>query len=318
MGGMAGGPWLAGIVSVDAALVLSGAVLTSYVGVNGLVGRMTLDRCLPQALLKKSRRGTTYRIIGAFFLLSVSVLLATKGELSALAGVYTISFLAVMALFGIGNILLKVKRARLPRPTAASWPTVLIGIAAVTIGLIGNILLNPAYVRVFLYYFIPAVLVVFIMLGRTWILRVCLYFIRRVSDIVAGWTSAMSQAIRDKIEQINSQRFVFFTRGDSIANLNEAMLYVRRNEHTNYIKVAIVFSDRKEIPARLEPDLEFLGEAYPDIDIEYVEVEGEFGPKLIEKLSKQWKIPTNFMFIGSPGDHFPYRLEELGGVRLII
>jgi amino acid transporter len=318
MGGLAGGPWLAGIVSVDAALVLSGAVLTSYVGVNGLVGRMTLDRCLPQALLKKSRRGTTYRIIGVFFLLSVSVLLATKGELSALAGVYTISFLAVMALFGIGNILLKVKRARLPRPTVASWPTVLIGIAAVTIGLIGNVLLNPAYVRVFLYYFIPAVLVVFIMLGRTWLLRVCLYFIRRVSDIIAGWTSAMSQAIRGKIDQINSQQFVFFTRGDNVAALNKAMLYVRNNEHTNRIKVVTVVGNKKDVPTKLKRDLEFLDEAYPSIDIEFVVLKGEFTPELIRELSKEWDVPMNFMFMGSPGDHFLYGLAELGGVRLII
>ena len=96
------------------------------------------------------------------------------------------------------------------------------------------------------------------------------------------------------------------------------MLYVRRNEHTNHIRVVIVYADKKEIPERLSHDLEFLDEAYPEIDIEYLEVKGEFGPDLIEKLAKKWRIPTNFMFIGSPGDHFPYRLEELGGVRLII
>ena len=96
------------------------------------------------------------------------------------------------------------------------------------------------------------------------------------------------------------------------------MLYVRRNEHTNRIKVVTVYGDKKEIPERLAQDLEFLDEAYPEIDIEYVEVEGEFGPELINKLSSRWRIPTNFMFIGSPGDHFPYRIEELGGVRLII
>ncbi|HSF17212.1 MAG TPA: hypothetical protein VLK65_16805 [Vicinamibacteria bacterium] len=45
---------------------------------------------------------------------------------------------------------------------------------------------------------------------------------------------------------------------------------------------------------------------------------GEFGPKLIKKLSKEWKIPTNFMFIASPGDHFLFGLAELGGVRLVI
>ncbi|MFH0785294.1 MAG: APC family permease [Pseudomonadota bacterium] len=63
MGNLAGGNWLGYLVSIDAALVLSGAVLTSFVGVNGLVHRMTLDRCLPQFFLKKSRRGTTHRII---------------------------------------------------------------------------------------------------------------------------------------------------------------------------------------------------------------------------------------------------------------
>ncbi len=51
VGLLSGGNWLAGLVSVDAALVLSGAVLTSFVGVSGLLRRMTLDRCLPQFFL---------------------------------------------------------------------------------------------------------------------------------------------------------------------------------------------------------------------------------------------------------------------------
>jgi amino acid transporter len=100
MGKVAGGDWLAWLVSINAVLVLSGAVLTWYVGVSGLVHRMTLDRCLPQFLLKTNKRGTTYRIMIGFFLLCISILFITKGELGALAGVYTISFLSVMALFG--------------------------------------------------------------------------------------------------------------------------------------------------------------------------------------------------------------------------
>ena len=175
MGFIAGGKWLSWVISVDAALVLSGAVLTSYVGVTGLIRRLTLDRGLPQFLLKVNRRGTPHRIIVGFFLLSVSVLLFTQGKLGALAGVYTISFLAVMALFGIGNILLKVRRARLPRPTHAAWPAVIVGIAAVLVGLVGNIMANPAYFKVFLYYFVPTVLVVFVMLGRIGLLKTILF-----------------------------------------------------------------------------------------------------------------------------------------------
>jgi len=276
MGLVAGGKWLSVVVSIDAALVLSGAVLTSYVGVTGLVKRMTLDRCLP------------------------------------------ISFLAVMVLFGIGNILLKVKRARLPRPTIASWPSVFVAIGAVLAALVGNILMNPAYLRVFLGYFVPAVLVVGIMLSRIQIMRVMLFTIQAINEAITTRTTRAAKVIRAKIDKINSQRFVFFTRGDSIANLNEAMLYVRRNEHTNRVRVVTVYKKKTDIPKKLAKDLEFLDEAYPEIDIEYVEVEGEFGPELIQQLSSKWRIPKNFMFIGSPGDHFPYRLEELGGVRLII
>lgn len=318
MGGIAGGDWLAYFISIDATLVLSGAVLTSFVGVNGLVRRMTLDRVLPQLLLKTNRRGTTHRIIIGFFLLAVSVHVITAGDIAALAGVYTISFLAVMALYGIGNVLLKVKRARLPRPSTAPWPSVLLGIAAVLLGLVGNYVLHPDYFWVFMAYFIPTVLVAFIMLGRIGILKVGLYFIRQTTHSISKVTGAVYKAIHDKIDEINSQQVVFFTRGDSLGNLNEAMLYVRTNEHTNRIKVVTVVQDEKEVPPRLKKDLEFLDEAYPEIDIEFVIYKGEFGPKLIKKLSKEWDIPTNFMFIASPGDHFLYGLAELGGVRLII
>lgn len=53
------GKWLATFISIDATLVLSGAVLTSYVGVGGLMKRMTLDRILPQALLKENKQGSS-------------------------------------------------------------------------------------------------------------------------------------------------------------------------------------------------------------------------------------------------------------------
>lgn len=44
IGTLTGGKWLATIISINAVSVLSGAVLTSFVGVNGLIKRMTLDR----------------------------------------------------------------------------------------------------------------------------------------------------------------------------------------------------------------------------------------------------------------------------------
>ena len=75
-------------------------------------------------------------------------------------------------------------------------------------------------------------------------------------------------------------------------------MYVRRNEHTNRIKVVTVVKHKGDVPPRLEKELQFLDEAYPDIDVEFVVLEGTFGPDLIQELSKRWSIPANFMFIG--------------------
>ena len=327
LGDECGGKWLGYIVSVDATLVLSGAVLTSFVGVNGLVRRMTLDRCLPQFMLHTNRRGTTHRIIIMFFILAVSVLLITKGEIEKLAGVYTLSFLAVMTLFGVGNVLLKVKRARLPRPIKASWPGVIIGIGAVMVGFIGNAISDRHVqppdvpyekVRIFLLYFIPTMAVIMIMLGRIDLLRVLLFFVRIISTSISGFMNRITNAIRGKIDEINSQQMVFFTRGDNVANLNNAMLYVQKNEHTNRIKVVTVVKSQADVPPKLPEEIDFLDKAYPDIDIEFVVIEGTFGPELIHRLSTDWNIPTNLMFIGSHGGRFRYDQAMLGGVRLII
>lgn len=101
IGNVALGRRLALMVSADAILVLSGAVLTSFVGVTGLMRRMALDRCLPQVRLQENRwRGTNHWILYGFFGLCVWILAITAGRIEAWAGVYTLAFLSVMALFG--------------------------------------------------------------------------------------------------------------------------------------------------------------------------------------------------------------------------
>lgn len=55
-------------------------------------------------------------ILEGFFGLTASLVVITNNNVQTLGGVYTIAFLSVMSLFAIGNLLLKYKRARLPRP----------------------------------------------------------------------------------------------------------------------------------------------------------------------------------------------------------
>ena len=323
MGKHVGGEGVAYLIAIDAFLVLSGAVLTSFVGVTGLLERMTLDRIMPPFFLKKNKRGSSYRIIIMFFLLCVSVLLITKGNVKLLAGVYTISFLSVMALFGIGNILLKMKRSKLPRPEKASWIAVIIAISAVIVALTGNILMPakdglPSNLSVFLYYFIPSILFIIMMLNRTILLKLVLKIIDGIFDPIRRFVIRLDRDIQKTIDKINAQEFVFFTKGDNIATLNNVMLYISNNEHTKRIKIVIVSNDKNTIPEKLAEEIEFLDREYPEIDIEFVIEKGKFSPELIKELSKKWNIPINFMFIGSPSNKFPYKIEELGGVRLII
>jgi len=200
----------------------------------------------------------------------------------------------------------------------------LLAVACVSVALAGNIIKEPApglpsNLAVFLEYFLPTVLFVVVMLNRTAILEMVLSFIEYLFVPILKLVTWVNRGIGDLIERITSQEFVFFTRGDNLPNLNRVLLYIKNNEHTKRIKIVHVYThEDEETLEKLRLDIQFLDREYADIDIELVEISGEFTPDLIQELSRKWDIPVNFMFIGSPGDRFPYRIEELGGVRLII
>ncbi len=333
MGEMAAGRWLGVWVSVDAVLVLSGAVLTSFVGVTGLVRRMALDRCLPQFLLRENKtRKTNHWIILGFFAVCCSILVATltaselegggegplEFDVDVLAGVYTISFLSVMALFAIGNMLLKAKRGRLPRDVRASWPAVAFALVMVLLGLAGNVFMDPAYVRVFGIYFAIFGLAVAVMFLRVQLLKILLFITQALISRVKSLHDGLNGIVRSKIDAINDRVVVYFTRGDDPAQLNKAALYVLQNEQTNRLKVVHVYQDEAMIPRDLSDRLAMIDRLYPDLRIDFVAVRGKFGPELIEVLSRRLNVPKNYMFIGTPGDHFPHRIEALGGVRVIL
>ncbi len=318
MGLTIGGNWLATVITVDAVVVLCGAVLTSYVGVSGLIKRMTLDRIMPQFLLKETKQGSSPRIIILFFLLCLSVLFLTNAETAALAGVYTISFLTVMAFFAIGNFLLKMKRARLPRPETASVAAVSVAFLGVVVALYGNVRLHPEYLVVFLQYFIPTMLVIAVMLNRKSILEVLMAWMSRFVESVPGLAVVGRFTISRAIRKLNSQEFVYFTKGDDLSILNRVMMYVQANEITKKLRIVTVLKEGEKMHEDYLRDVEVLDRAYPEIKIEFTEMHGVFGPALVHRLSEEWNIPTNFMFIGSPSNRFPYRVAELGGVRLVI
>jgi amino acid transporter len=318
MGKISGGNWLSFLISVDAALVLCGAVLTSFVGVGGLMERMALDRILPRVLLVKNKRQSSYLIFVLFFLLCASILYITEGDLAKLAGVYTIAFLSVMALFGMGNILLKINRKRLPRPERASWPTVILAIGAIIAAILGNIFLNPDYLTIFFEYLAPTLLVVYFMLYRVAIYRTILQILEYIFPKKGKLFKKLSNGIRVLLKKVNDQQFVYFTNHDDVEVLNRVVQYIVHNEPTKRLKIVAVVAEGISLENNLAKDIEVLDRAYPSISIEFIQEPGSFTPDKIQELSTRWGIPTNFMFIASPSDTFPYRIQELGEVRLII
>ena len=319
MGLVASGPWLQTMVSLDAVLVLSGAVLTSYVGVTGLMRRMSLDGCLPQFLLQENRwRRTNHWIILLFFALCASILVVTQGQILVLGGVYTIAFLGVMSLFAVGNLLLKVRRARLPRAIRAPWLSVLLALGATGAALMGNVLLNPQYVLVFLLYFGAAGATVGLMLLRVRLLRLILSVSDASLERFHEANTWVSRWIRGEIQRINQRQILFFTEDDRLPLLNEMALYVLQNEQNKWLRVVHCYTAASAIPADLGTNIGIIDHIYPELRIDLILVRGEFGPPLIERLSQRLNIPKNYMFIGTPSDRFPHSLASLGGVRLIM
>ncbi len=121
-----------------------------------------------------------------------------------------------------------------------------------------------------------------------------------------------------EMRKLNRQVFVYFTKGDDISILNKVIIYVQENEITRNLKIVTVLNEEQHLSEDFLRDFETLDRAYPDIKIEYIKINGVFGPELIDKLCSEWNIPKNFMFISSPSDHFTHRVSDLGGVRLII
>ena len=156
------------------------------------------------------------------------------------------------------------------------------------------------------------------MLNRIALLRFLLNILDAVFIPVRAFFVKTDRGIKRVMDRINQQEFVFFTKGDNIASLNEVRLYISKNEQTKKIKIFNGPGAGEKVPTNLPHDIDFLDREYPEIDIEFIVVEGVFSPELIKELSEKWNIPINFMFIGSPSDKFPYKIEELGGVRLII
>ena len=148
-------------------------------------------------------------------------------------------------------------------------------IAAVVAGLVGNAVMNPPYLRVFLEYFVPTVLVVSIMLGRIAILKACLFIVRAsIASLIGPLREPDRRPFATRSTTINAQQVVFFTRGDNTGQpqQRDALRPAQRTHQPRQDRHGGQRPEEKS-PSDWKHDLKFLDEAYPEIDIEFVVIE---------------------------------------------
>lgn len=330
------GSWFESWICVDAFIVLSGAVLTSYVGICGLVRRLSTDRVLPAFLARTNKlRGTNHYIIGIYFLLSSSLVLILNADATTVNGVYTYAFLGLMAMFSCACMLLKGKRSEIPRDIHAPWATVIIGFILVVVAIFANLLGDPSVLMYFAIYFIVVMLAMFIMFERVTILRCMLVMLKKMAPSRYGKAAAVGlttdnsevehtgarggRTIARTIISIRNAPIVFFCKVPDLTIINKAIIYVRRNEQTHTLRIVHVFADEEAdapILATFREMAALFDSMYPKIRVDFVSVRGEFGPAMIEWLSRSMNVPRNMMFITQP-DLISAERVSTAGVRVI-
>ncbi len=309
-----GGSLLQYLVVIDAFLVLSGAVLTSYVGVSGLIYRMASDACLPNGLAKINSKGSYPRVIIAFFFLCTSILLMTHGNLLSLAGVYTISFLGVMTLFAFGNLILRETRTELKRTYQAPLLFVLLAMSATLFGIFGNIRIDHGNLTYFEIYFIPAVLIVLSIVYQDAFMK---FLLRSTERLHLG---RFHRYILRQFKDLTSGTFVAFIHQPS--RLHEILEYINRNETGHHIILVHckdpegdgrkTYNEIKE----LVPQLHKAG-VYPHLKLDLVYKDVPFGPEVVEDVAKEYGVHKNRIMIGSIHDTHPFDYADFQGVRII-
>jgi amino acid transporter len=311
-----GGIGLKYLVVADAFLVLSGAVLASFVGATGLLYRMTLDHCLPTVLFLpklKTRNQNATRIILAFSALCLSVLLITQGNLLSLAGVYTISFLGVMTFFAMGNLILKKNRPDLKRTYESPVLFVAIAALATALGIVGNILIDSKNLLYFSMYFLPAMYVVLTMIYRDYILEALVKATARFP-----WLQAR---ITPWFEHVTRPRIILFAHHPH--KLFRSLDYISRNETSRRITVVFCVrhaEDAGKQAAKFAEYIKFFKETgvFPQLSINLeIEHNEPFGPELVKTYATRFNVTRNNVFIGSIHHSHSFTFEELGGVRVI-
>ena len=138
-------------------------------------------------------------------------------NLNILSGIFTVSFLIMMGLFAISNLLLKVNRDRLVRKPRTGLPIVLVALVIVFAAIAGNITMSPVIVGYFSAFFVVAFLAM-TYTGYRGRLVMVLYWIytRSIRLHSYPWTRNWHVKLIQIIKKRKEQPIIFFAKTDEV------------------------------------------------------------------------------------------------------
>jgi len=341
---------MVGWVTIDAFIVLFGAVLTSFVGAAGLLRRLSLDGCMPEFFLQTNQcRGTPHWIPVCFGGTCISIFLAADGNVTQLSGMYTIAFMLVMTSMAGCHIMLKRRAPELKRGTSVGiWRSMTA--AAVTLVALGtNIYLHIDSTYTFLIFFSACFL---LSIASVWRIRILLLMSRM--HIFPTWCINQARAIGAR------HRMVYFAAGyETEKKLRAIITCFDRNELSRHVTFVHFHSPEGDDSSEaLIKAVESIRSDFPDFTVDVLtvlmpeqaecdEVDKDqaddagvqkgtlmemqtlkntsfkptkfangLTPKGIKWVCEELKLRTNDLVMGAPGKN-TLRMQALLGIRIM-
>lgn len=307
------GGWFGTWMAINGLCVLSFSVLTSYVGVQGVVCRMSQDRILPVFLQdRNASRGTLHWCIVSFCALCITLYLLLSGKMESLTSVYTVAFVSVMIMYAFGLLMVRRVRDDLPRSrTTATYQPQLVCVCAL-LGLAGMIYLELGNV---IYGLIP--------LGIIWVVMAVSMFdvqLLRALAAVSGCLCLprLQQWLANQAHGIQSKKVIYFVKDESIETIRAACHYILANEQRRSLHLIHFYPfSPEDVPAHLAPCIEILHGEFSQLSISFTPLHGKFSPEALVQLEEDYLVPRNFMFVGCPSGRARWSYDQMAGLRII-
>ncbi|KAJ6492057.1 amino acid permease-domain-containing protein [Mycena sanguinolenta] len=311
---MSAGPWLRKWIVVDAVIVLCGGVLTGILSACELFEQLAYDRVVPQLFLSALPLSRApYISIIVFTAINGALYANTGASLAIVSKMFSLVWLTVMALFPLALLLLRFNRGRMPREQSAPLSFIFFALALTPVVFAGNIAIDPSTAGYFAAYLVGVLAVFAGTQNQVQVFR-AVYWVYDQYPVPHRWsvTKKWGAALVGVIARLKRQPVCVLAKTDEINHLLHMLLYVRENEETSCVKIVHFCDEEEGVPSELEANAKILDEAFPEITIDLIIVQGTFSPANVASLAHRLQIPPSLMFMSCPGSDFTHLIAEFG------